>query len=208
MILSGSFTGRRFRVGGKLPPDAAKKFAKALERHAFSPINLTTDRTRAQGWVNARQILDTDVTWDKIIFGEHVVLGLRTDSRRVSRPVLRARIAQAEADRRREHDGGKLGREERADIAKVIEADMLRQTPASTAVHEVAWDTHTDSVWFSSSAKGAGEEMQDLFEKTFGLTLTPLVPHTLADQWVDRNGKGGAALEGAVPADLRTHGGA
>lgn len=203
MILSGSFSGRRFRVGGTPPPDPAKQFAKALTRDAFKPIELTTDRTESVGWVNPRQLLDSEVTWDKVLFDDVVVLGLRSDQRKISRTMLRARIAQAENERRSERGGMKIGREERNDLKKAIEADLLRQTPPSTNVHEVAWDTHTRVLWFSATAQGAAEKMQDIFERTFGLTLTPLGPHTLADEHVQRVGKGGAALDRAEPCDLR-----
>jgi hypothetical protein len=204
VILSGAFSGRRHRVDGKIPAKPSERFDKALRRHAFSPIDATSDRTRAVGWVNPRQILDSRVRWDKIVFGPHVVLGLRIDQRTVSRPILRARVAQAQAERRRERPGGKVSREERTEIAKVIEADLLRQTPPSTTVHELAWNTQTGRMWFSSTAQRANEEMTELFERTFDLTPVPLVPFTLADNWVDRHGRGGAALERATPADLRS----
>jgi DNA recombination-dependent growth factor C len=206
MILSGTFSGRRFRAEGKVPPNPGEQFAKALRRHAFAPIDPASDRTRALGWVNPRQILDAAVTWHRCEFGGWIVLGLRADQRRVSRPILRARLAQAEADRLRERGRERIGREERAQLAKAIEAEMLAQTPPTTTVHELAWNPTAGVVWFSSTAQRANEEMQDLFEKTFDMHLVPLVPFTVAERWTDTQGRGGAALDRAAPTDLRARG--
>lgn len=203
MILTGSFTGRRFRVEGKVPPDPAAHFAKALRRHAFAPIDPASDRVRAVGWVNARQILDAAVTWDKAALGPWVVLGLRVDERRVNRTLLRARLALAEADRRRERGRERLGREERAEMARTLAAELLAQTPPTTTVHELAWHPAERTLWFSSTAQRAVDEMTDLFERTFGLRPVPLTPFTVADRWTDAQGRGAAALDRAEPTDLR-----
>jgi hypothetical protein len=203
MILSGSFTGRRHRVAGKPPADPAKQFARALARSAFVPIDPASDKTRVLGWVNPRAILDESFTWDQVSFGRQVVLGLRIDTRRVSRAMLRARLEQALAARRREKPGARITREERGRVAQALEAEMLAQTPASTTVHELWWNVAESVVWFSSTASKANEEMQELFERTFDLRLIPMAPFTLAEAHTERTGKGGGALERAEPMDLR-----
>jgi recombination associated protein RdgC len=203
MILTGSFSGRRHRVSGKLPSDPAKQFARGLSRHAFAPIDASSDKTRVLGWVNARQILDTDLTWDKIAYGDHVVLGLRIDTRRVSRPILKARVAQVIGDRLREDPKARISRDERSRVAQALESEMLAQTPPATAIQELAWNTRTGIVWFSSGALKLNEEMQGLFEETFGLSLAPLGPFTLAERHTEATGKGAAALDRAEPTDLR-----
>lgn len=203
MILTGSFTGVRHRAEGSLPADHRQRFAKSLTRYAFVPIDPTTDRRRALGWVNPLQLLDADLTWDKVIFGDHVVLGLRVDERKISKPMLRARVAQVLSERRREKPGVRITREEQSQVARAIESEMLAQTPPVTTVQEVGWNTRTGMVWFSSASKKANEEMMDLFERTFGVRVIPLVPLTAAEAFTEKQGKGGAALERTTPLDLR-----
>jgi DNA recombination-dependent growth factor C len=203
MLLTGSFTGCRFRVRGKLPANRAQAFQRGLTRQAFTEIEPRSDKTRTIGWVNARQILDTELSWDKIALGDHLILGLRVDERRVSKPILRARVQQVIGQRLREDAKAKITRDERARIAKSIETEMLAQTPPATKVIELAWNTKAGVVWFASTAKKATEEMMELFEKTFSLPLVPLVPYTLAEAIVEAAGKGGGALDRAEVSDLR-----
>lgn len=203
MILSGSFSGRRHRVEGKTPAKPGEQFAKALMRHAFVPIDPASDKTRALGWVNPRAILDEDLRWDRLALGPHVVLGLRIDTRKVSRTMLRARLDQVLAERRREKPGARIPREERLRIAKALETEMLVAATPSTAIQEVWWNLPASTVWFSSSSAKLNGEMTDLFERTFGLKLVPLGPFTLAEAHTEAAGKGGGALERAKPTDLR-----
>jgi len=132
-----------------------------------------------------------------------VVLGLRVDQRTISRAILRARLDQLVAEKSRERANGKVGREERARLTKAIESELMTRSVPATAMNELAWFPRERAAWFSSTAQRANEEMMELFEKTFGLRLVPLVPLTLAERFIDAQGKGGGALDRANPTDLR-----
>src|SRR5687768_16675869 len=124
---------RRYRVEGTLPAPLSEEFARRLTDRRFLPLSAREER--AYGWVTADNLLLTQFDADTLVRGEHVVLGLRIDRRRVNGRLLRAQLDLEVRARTRAADDGagsrRLGREERLELRQHLQQELLRQTSPS-----------------------------------------------------------------------------
>ena len=62
----------------------------------------------------------------------------------------------------------------------VISALSLR-IPATPNIYDLVWNYENSELWFFSNLKAANEELEDLFSKSFSLSLIRLFPYTAAE---------------------------
>jgi hypothetical protein len=73
-----------------------------------------------------------------------------------------------------------LTRYERAEIREQVEKELRKKVLPSIKSTEMIWNWETGYVRFFSTSKGLNEEFTELFEESFGLTLTPEYAYTIA----------------------------
>jgi recombination associated protein RdgC len=179
-LFKGSVSYRRFRLLGDLPKDYPPIFVAAVQKAAFRSIEGQTDQERSVGWVNIHDPLDTDFVGEKIFFDDQILLALRVDTKRVPTKILAAYVQKAERGYMLQNNRESLGRQERANLRDMVRNELLARVLPSMATFDVAVDLGEREVRFWSLTRTVCDELQELFESTFGMNLLPMGPYGLA----------------------------
>ncbi len=194
-LTSGSLTARAWRVIDIIPPNFKELFERNLKRHAFQAVDPERGQLQSMGWVNIRQLLDSRLTLDKVLFGNLILLALRVDKLVINQKVFRATLAREIARVLREKGKGGLSREERLVIEDKVRLDLIKRTQPNTAVYELAWHLESGLLFFGTTAERLNLAFSDLFTETFQVSIEPQFPFLRAQRWAKRQKQSQALLE-------------
>lgn len=206
-----SLSARRYRIEGALPSVESADFARRLTERRFEPLSPHEERTF--GWVTADNCLDARFETGSTVRGPCAVFALRVDRRRVNSRLLRAmmdlefRGRKKDAERAAEGAGGageggskrlggRISRDERAEIRKALTEELLRNTNPTMEVHPVLVYPRDGIVLFGALGKPANELFRAAFADTFDVSLSALTPFHRALELLE--GKGGGEALAAV----------
>lgn len=176
----GGLTYRQYRVNQHLPPQWQKKVQQGLSQNLAKEINPAGEDERSVGWCNAHFALDTSISLEQCLYNEYVVVGMRIDTLIVPKRLLAVYCEREERLAMQELKKEVLSRYERAEIREKVEKTLRKKVLPSIKTAEMVWNWETGYVRFFSTSKGLNEEFAELFEESFGLTLTPEFAYTLA----------------------------
>lgn len=180
--LRGSLTYARFFVDGKLPDDFTDKCMRAIRLRAMRPLEPEDEELERSGWTKIGEPFVTDITSEDVFFNEYLNLGFRTDKWQLPTSLLKVKLREAEAAYLEKKGRERLSRQEKSELKLMVAKKLRRQTEPATRLVDLAWSLNEGVVrFFSHSAKPAAA-MCDLFKTTFGLTLVPESPYTLAER--------------------------
>jgi DNA recombination-dependent growth factor C len=175
-IFSGAVSATWYRTDGTCPSDARERFQRALKRYGFRPINAEKGESQSVGWVDPRDILSTDLNWDRLSVGPYVFLGMRVDRKAVPGVLFKAHMRKALKELAKEKKTSRISRTEKRAVEERVAAALLRESSPSVSVQEAVWNTATGEVWFGATAKSANEGFQEMFALTFEMELLPANP--------------------------------
>jgi DNA recombination-dependent growth factor C len=187
-LTHGSITLREFTVEGEVPRDLRRAFDAALQRYAFRPIAVEKGETRSIGWVNPRQVLDSDPSIEKMRMGPWVLLALRQDRMALNARLFRARRDLALSEAAAKAKKTRLSKNERQVIEDAVRLEMLRRQTPSTQIIEAAWRPDDALAYVAASSEAAVLTFSEMFGVTFGLGLAPAVAGMRAIRWAERKG--------------------
>ncbi len=187
-ITAGSLTGRVWRVVDTLPPNFKELFERNLQRHAFKPIDPERGELQSMGWVNIRQMLDSRLTLEKVMFRSLFLLALRVDKLAINQRLFKASLAQEVGKVLREKEKDQLSREERLVIEDKVRMDLIKRTQPNTAVYDVAWHLESGLVIFGTTGEKLNLSFSDLFSETFQVTIEPQYPFLRAQRYAQAQG--------------------
>lgn len=194
MLSLRSFSGRRYRVAGRLPSPFDDEFHQRLNDRKFLP--LTANEEQTHGWVTADNLLLTRFDVDTVVRGDHATFGLRIDKRRVNARILRAMLdLEIRGHEKAAQDAGKTwrpSRDERRQMRADLRDTLLKETNPSVQVCTVLLHTKKRLLHALTLGKGVNDLLVRLFVDTFGVQLVPLTP------W-HRGGEILAGSDAAVP---------
>ena len=194
MLTLRSFSGRRYRISGRLPSPLSDEFHQRLTDRRFLP--LTANEEQTHGWVSADNLLLTRFDVDTVVRGDHAVFALRIDKRRVNARILRAMLdLEIRGRRKAAEDAGKTwraSRDERQQMRAELRETLMKETNASVQVCTVVLHTKRRVLYALTLGKAVGDLLVRLFADTFGVQLVPLTP------W-HRGGEILAGADTAVP---------
>ncbi len=185
-LTSGSITARPYIVTTPPEPGFLEKLDTDLKRHAFKPVK-PEQSPRSIGWVHPRDVLDTDLTVDKVVFEDFLVLGLRVDKLMVNSRLLKAHFNIERLKFMKERSTKKLSRDERAALLERVKLTLMKQSSPSTSFYEMAWNMKTNHVYFSGTSQTLNQEFSDLFGETFHVRIIPLLPFIRATKMAERD---------------------
>jgi hypothetical protein len=186
-LTSGAITCRSYYIPEPPAKHFLEKADKDLKRHAFQPVRVELS-PRSLGWVNARQILDTELSVPKVVFEDFLILGLRVDKVTVNARILKAHYNQERVKALEERKKKQLSRDERTALLDKVRLTLMGQQSPATSIHEMAWNLTTNHVYFSGLSDSLNQEFCDLFSDTFHASLTPLFPFIRADLKATKEG--------------------
>jgi hypothetical protein len=73
-----------------------------------------------------------------------------------------------------------LSADEKRAIKDLVLNKLHLKMPSTPSVYDVVWQYEKKRLWFFSNLKGANEELETLFIKSFGLSLIRSIPYTMA----------------------------
>lgn len=175
-------TYSRFFVAGDVPDDVSGAHMKRIRANAFVPLAPEEDETQHHGWCSIEDPMDVELDHEKVFFNEYVCLGLRIDSWIVPKPLLNAHLRAAEAALLERKGLETLGRKAKADLKLAVLKKLRKQLVPSTKAIDLVWNVSTGVARFFSQSPRMHLLAQELFEKTFRLSLVPESPGTAAER--------------------------
>ena len=176
----GGLTYRQYRVNETLSPTWQKRVRDGLISNIAKEIDPRTDDERSIGWCDIGFALASSISLEQCLRNEYIVAAMRVDTLTVPKRMLNIYCEREERRAMRELKKEVLTRYERAEIREQVERELRKKVLPSIKSTEMIWNWETGYVRFFSTSKGLNEEFSELFEESFGLTLTPEYAYTIA----------------------------
>ena len=178
--LQGGLTYRQYKVRDRLPTHWQAKVQQGLVNNVAKPLDPEGEFDRVVGWCSVHFILDTDMSLEQSLRDPYLMVAMRVESIKIPSGLLRMHCEAEERKVKRELKKEALSRYERAEVREQVEAKLRKRVLPSMKSYELLWNTETGVVRFFTTNKGLNEELMDLFEDSFGLTLVPEYAYTIA----------------------------
>jgi len=179
-ILSGSVSITRYKVHGKLTAPIIDNICDGLKGNTISEIdNQISDK--AVGWTSFDKPFQPDFDGSSFVYGNYFVFALRIDKKNIAAKVLKKHYT-IEADKRMAESGRNfLSKNEKRLVKEHVISALSLRIPATPNIYDLVWNYENSELWFFSNLKAANEELEDLFSKSFNLSLIRLFPYTTAE---------------------------
>jgi hypothetical protein len=191
MIFSrGSLSFRSFYVTGQDPYPDDERAIESLSHNAFD--GFSGDEGRAAGWISLEHILDIEFSAEKNVRGPFLAFGLRLDQRRVPPALYKAHCAIEikAALEVSEHD--RLSGAEKREIRRRVKQQLIEEvTPASRAIG-LFWHRKQRCLHVNATSRTVLAEIEELFDRSFELSLEPRDPTLLGLELARDSGLGEA----------------
>jgi DNA recombination-dependent growth factor C len=172
---SGSFV--RFYVEGRVAAPDSDEFLAALAEHRFRTIENAASEETSVGWVCPSDPSGQAFVREAIWLPPLARLRLRADRKKLPRPWLVIRMAQAIAER-----GGKVGAKERKQIRGEIEDELLPRVLPGVRLVDLVYDPDRRQLLLFAAGNAMAVECVKVFERTFGARLVAAVPLHVAQR--------------------------
>jgi hypothetical protein len=180
--LRGSLTYARFFVEGRLPDDFNDKFMRTIRMRAMRPLEPDDEELERSGWAKIGEPFVTDLAHEDVFFNEYLNLGFRTDKWQLPTSLMKVKLREAEAAYLEKKGRERLSRKEKTELKLMVAKKLRRQTEPATRIVDLVWSLNEGVVRFFSHSEKPAAAMCELFKTTFGLTLVPESPYTLAER--------------------------
>jgi hypothetical protein len=159
-LLSASNSITRYRVEGQLKKPVLETVAAGLKKNVISEID---DRVseKAVGWTSFEKPYQPDFSGLTYAYGNYLVFALRIDKKSIPSKVVKKHFMIESAQRLTDSGRQYLSRNE-------------------PNVYDIIWNYEDSFLWFFSNLKGANEELETLFLRSFDLSLIRVIPYTAA----------------------------
>ena len=178
-ILSSSVSITQYRVEGKLSEPILESIATGLKKNAVEEIdNESSDK--AIGWTCFNNPFSTDFKQSPFLIGTHLVFSMRIDKKTIPSKIVQKHYT-IEMTKRLENSGRDfLSKTEKKEIRDHVIHLLNLRIPATPNIYDLIWNYESNTLWFFSNLKGANEELETLFSRSFKLKLIRLFPYTMA----------------------------
>jgi len=178
-ILSSSVSITQYRVEGKLSEPVLESVATGLKKNAVEEIdNASSDK--AIGWTCFNDPFSTDFDQSPFLIGTHLVFSMRIDKKSIPSKIVQKHYS-LEMKKRLEKSGREfLSKTEKKEIKDHVLHLLNLRIPATPNIYDLIWNYESSALWFFSNLKGANEELETLFTRSFKLKIIRLFPYTMA----------------------------
>lgn len=179
-LLSSRASVTCYRVEGKLPKPVTEAVEAGLKQHAIRNID-NDPAEKAVGWTSFANPFVPVFSNASFMFGHYMIFALRMDKKSIPAKVVK-KYCMAEAEKRMQKTGQTtLAKNEKKQIKEKVLHELVLRVPATPNAYDLVWDYENGRLWFFSNMKGANEELETLFGKSFSMRLIRLFPYTIAD---------------------------
>jgi DNA recombination-dependent growth factor C len=183
-LLSTTTSLTRYRVEGQLDDPIIERVYQGLKEYSIADID-ENPSDQAVGWTNFQNPYQNGFDDANVIFGTDFVFALRIDKKSIPTKMVQKHIALESKKRLADMGREFLSADEKRAIKDHVINKLNLRMPSTPSVYDIVWQYEKKSLWMFSNLKGANEELETLFIKTFGLSLIRSIPYTMAA--LDRN---------------------
>ena len=178
-ILSSSVSITQYRVEGKHPASILESVATGLKKYAIKEIdNESSDK--AVGWVCFNNPFSTDFIQFPFLIGNYFIFSIRIDKKTIPLKIIQKHHT-LEMKKRLEKSGREfLSKTEKKEIKDHVIHLLNLRIPATPNIYDLMWSYEANTLWFFSNLKGANEELETLFTRSFNFKLIRLFPYSTA----------------------------
>lgn len=176
-LTNGSINLTRYRLLD--PPDELTNdfIIERLKKNSFVNIDHTLDES-SLGWVEILNPLQTEFDPASFRFGGFIALTLRRDVRKVSPKTIARYYVVREAEYA-EKTGRRPNSLAKKELREAVKLELLQKAPVDTGLMEVVWLQAANEIWLDAVGESKREVFEELWSRTFGLSLQMLVPITM-----------------------------
>lgn len=200
-FFSSSISCVRYRVEGHLRGNPTELVREGLLRNLIREIE-DDPADSASGWTSFSDPYHPAVDGDSFVWGTFFVFALRIDRKPLSANLLRKEFSRSSKRRLRETRRSFLSRDEKEALREKVSQTLLARIPPVPHVHDVVWDYENRRLFFFSVQKRANEELENLFRRSFSLSLIRIFPYTAAHLLCNLNDKEKDLLAALTPSRL------
>ncbi len=177
-ILSSSVSITQYQVEGTIEEPIIENVAKGLKKFTVEDIdNESSDK--AIGWTCFNNPFNTNFDECPFIIGTQFVFSMRIDKKSIPTKIVQKHYA-LEMKKRLENSGREfLSKNEKKEIKDHVLNVLNLRIPATPNIYDLIWDYESAKLWFFSNLKGANEELETLFSRSFKLKLIRLFPYSM-----------------------------
>ncbi len=179
-LLSSSASITCYKVEGELEGPVVETAEKKLKKNVILEIDDDVAE-KAVGWTSIENPYQPNFDGASFSFGTQLVFALRIDRKSVPAKVLKKFLIMETSKILAETGRNYLNKTEKQMVKDRVFSVLLRRYPAVPSVYDLIWNCEKGTIWFFSNQKSANEEFENLFAKTFELSLIRLFPYTIAD---------------------------
>jgi hypothetical protein len=189
---SGSLSFRRFAVIGDAPQAVDQQLLDKLSEHALRPSDLGAPEDIEYGWSGGRHVLDDQFTFENNVFADSLHFALRTDTNKVPSELARAYKLMEEDVLARGNPSGFISKKQKKDAKDVaqrkVDEDLRSGKYRRSKLSPILWDLSAGMLYCNASIK-IQEQLLEIFERTFGLSLQPLSAGSMAQRIAESKGR-------------------
>lgn len=185
-LLSGSVSISRYKIEGQIPENLVETVKEGLKKHRFPEIEDDTAEFMS-GWTSFSNSFSADFETEKFQVMQYFIFSVRIDKKSVPSKAVRKHVAIESARRLSDSDKTFLTKAEKKEIKEAVINMLMARIPSKPDIYDVMWDMEKKEVWLLSGLKAAGEELETLFSKSFGLRIVRLFPYSMAELCCDLN---------------------
>ena len=178
----GNISYVRFNVVGE---HARLPDAETLDKFAALALREGSETTSEidYGWCGPRHVLDADFSVGNLVYNDCVHVGLRVDTNRVPASLKRAYVSSEQSAAAATNPSGLASKRQKKDAKdaakKKIEEDLASGKFRRSKIINVLWDLPNHTL-YAAAGGTTGEQLVELMERTFNLTLEPITSSVLA----------------------------
>jgi len=180
-VLKGSVSFSRFRAEpkGKLPSKLGDWLTEVLRLRAFAPIDRRSQE-RSCGFVELEDHDAVEFSPGSLFHGDWALMSWRVDQIKVPASAVRAELEKWAQSFEREASR-KPKRAEKNARRDAIQQMLRAKAEPRTRIVDVSWNLARGQVQLWVASRKAVEELRDVIEKNFQVTLVPQVLSSVAE---------------------------
>jgi hypothetical protein len=200
-LLSSSVSITRYQVKGQLEPPVTDTVADALKKYSIAEIDNEVHE-KSVGWTSTEHPFRPDFDGSSYAYGTVWVFALRMDKKHIPAKLLKKHAALEEARLMSRSGREFLAAGEKKQLKEQALHSLCLRTPATPNVYDLVWNYDAGRLWFFSNLKAANEALEELFSRSFGLSLIRMFPYTAANLTAGLSDAGRDALDKLTPTSF------
>lgn len=201
-ILSASASIAKYRVEGEISKNIIEEVTKGLKENTIIDIDEGTMETSV-GWTSTNNPFNPYFEDSSFLIGQFFIFSLRIDKKKVPAKVLKKHVTIETEKRLKETGKEFISKSEKQRIKEQVGEMLLLKMHSTPNIYDLAWNYEEKELLFFTTQKAANEELETIFNKSFGLLLIKLFPYTIADLTFNLSDGEKDKLNRLIPANFK-----